>query len=1096
MVYACSVYNCAKQRETDSNISLHKLPRDSIMRDRWIEVMRCENFEPTQYTKICSKHFTPDSYVTNSRSSIKRLKKDAVPSIFDFPNHLMTRTTPRKLPTSKLQPQNIEIENEDESDEHTVIKNDKAFAETPVKKKRTSYVGDFKKLFYSTDDDGYQIIMNNMLTTKQEQIRKLQQYNRQLLKRVSNLNTSLKNLKRQQMIDNNSSLELSDTIPVARNASKTDEFDDYTLDSIDFSTDSEKNSFENFPLLKEKSTNCIYEEKNNIEIKNNFQVENENDTLDQSKTHDSEHEDIKRYLAQLMIIKQKWEEIKLKKDLLQKELYNSYTEDNIEKLSRILNEKENNSENVPDYLKQKDIVIIQLKDQDIISLYENHNIASMYNKLPDLIDENPSMHSLGDDNLFDCDYCPQIFSNRDTLEVHLKSHDYKIFYFCDDCGSEFANIDAKQAHEITCIKKLICRYCDITLNTKEKKRQHEQNHCDTIFGQICDMCGNKFKYQGTLNQHIKTQHTSWKNVFECPECSEIFAFKQQLNNHLKLFHTPSLTYLCEECGADFKNLSSLRHHQIRNHQSTDNERKSSVCDKLLSSYKSSKHKRIHNKPYTIQCPHCDKMFKNTSTLKPHVILHEDQQQYFCDTCGVGFNHHDELRLHMNIHKKSDSSAPEDYSCQICSEKFPNNSMLVSHRNEIHRNDKHYTCHICYRLMMSMRSLEWHMLYIHNEKPTGITLDDSKNSVNMERHSCIHCDKTFKTAKILITHIKNIHLKNKIIQCLDCGLNFKSKIRLRYHMMAVHNRLKGTTKCSQCSKRFLNQSRLKVHMISHSKEQPYMCEICGTRLKTKIHLLNHHQNQHGDDQPLQCRYCECRFKQMGALVNHERIHINEQPYSCIICEQRFKSFDDKKRHEEGHENRDGAGSQKIVADGNVENSKNQDEQVPKSENDLLEQEYQAIDDHLTDQHNEYDSQYDVIQTIEFDEQKIDNENQDYIQELNQEHIQDIQQEIDEEIDNIAEHEYIDEIGLYDDEEENLEHQQWQHERETEINNDYEQKYKHEYELLPGEAFEVPEVIMNMEDETVYSEEVMTDNIENVKITTNHTVQTESSIHIQQ
>ncbi|KAK0088745.1 hypothetical protein PV325_010852 [Microctonus aethiopoides] len=1029
------------------------------MRDRWIEAMRCENFQPTQYTRICSKHFTPDCYVSKSPGSKKLLKKDAVPSIFDFPIHVIKGTTPRKLSESRLQPQNIEVQNENEPDKHTVTTNDKIFTEPLVNKKKASYVGNFKKRSYSTKDNRYKFMMNWVLTMKQKQIRKLQQHNRQLLKKVSNLNNSLKNLKRQQMINNNRSSELHGTIPVTRNTSETDEFDDGTLDSINFSSDSEENSFENFVPLKEKSTNCIDEEKDNIEMKNNFQVENENDILEQNKIHDDEHEDTKRYLAQLMIIKQKWEAIKLKKDLLQKELDNSYIGDNIEKLSRILGEKENNLEEFQDYLKQKDIVIAQLKDQDIISLYENRNITSTHNKLPDLIDENP-LDSLDDDNFFDCDYCPQIFSTRGTLEVHLKSHDYKIFDFCEDCGSEFANNKAKQTHDITCKKKLLCRYCNIMLYTKERKQQHEQYHCDIIFGQICDICGNRFKSQGTLNQHISTRHTSWKTVLKCPKCPEIFASKQKLTNHVKLVHTSSQTYLCEKCGDDFNSLASLRHHRIGNHKSTNNEHESPVCHKLLPSYNSS---------YTMQCPYCDKMFEKESTLKRHIILHEDhQRQYLCDTCGVSFNHPYKFRLHMNIHGKSDS-ALEECSCPICPKKFPNYSMLVLHQDSVHKDDKQYTCHICNKPMLSIKSLKWHMSYTHNETPTGIALDNSKNSVKLKRLSCNHCDKTFKTAKILRAHIKKTHSESNLVKCLECDLRFMSEVRLRHHMMIVHDQLEDTIK--------------------------YMCDICDTNLKTKIRLIKHHQDQHSDERPLQCRYCEWRCKQISALVYHERIHTNELPYSCIVCEQRFKYFNDKQKHEEKHESLDGAGFEMIVADGNIENSKNQDEEVSASENDLLEQKYQAIDDNLTDQHDEYDSQYNGKQIIEFEEQEINNENQHHIQELDQEYMQDIQQEIDEEVDNKTENEYIDEIGLYD-EEENLEHQQWQYERETDTNNDYKQEYKHEYELLPGETFEASEVIMNMEDETVYTEEVTTDNIENAEMTAKQTVPTETVVHMQQ
>ena len=69
--------------------------------------------------------------------------------------------------------------------------------------------------------------------------------------------------------------------------------------------------------------------------------------------------------------------------------------------------------------------------------------------------------------------------------------------------------------------------------------------------------------------------------------------------------------------------------------SVNNKKECKECHKMIPVYSMSKHMHTH-KAYTIKCPHCDKMFKNTSTLKQHVRIHEDQRQYKCDMCGVGF----------------------------------------------------------------------------------------------------------------------------------------------------------------------------------------------------------------------------------------------------------------------------------------------------------------------------------------------------------------------------------------------------------------------------------------------------------------------------
>ena len=134
---------------------------------------------------------------------------------------------------------------------------------------------------------------------------------------------------------------------------------------------------------------------------------------------------------------------------------------------------------------------------------------------------------------------------------------------------------------------------------------------------------------------------------------------------------------------------------------------------------------------------------------------------------------------------------------------------------------------------------------------GITRNES-GLPEKKRVSCYHCNKTFKTELILRTHIKNTHMEKDPLKCTDCEGIFNSEVRLRHHLMVVHNRLEGTLACPHCPKRFVNQLRLKTHMISHSEERPYTCEICGFNLKTKIQLIKHHQNRHSDERPLQCK----------------------------------------------------------------------------------------------------------------------------------------------------------------------------------------------------------------------------------------------------
>lgn len=73
-------------------------------------------------------------------------------------------------------------------------------------------------------------------------------------------------------------------------------------------------------------------------VKEEITKEDDKMEVTQEKAYDNTEE----YLARLSKLKQKWEEAKRKKESLQKELDESSTEGDLEKLARILGEKEKN----------------------------------------------------------------------------------------------------------------------------------------------------------------------------------------------------------------------------------------------------------------------------------------------------------------------------------------------------------------------------------------------------------------------------------------------------------------------------------------------------------------------------------------------------------------------------------------------------------------------------------------------------------------------------------------------------------------------------------------------------------------------------------
>ncbi|XP_021060924.1 THAP domain-containing protein 2 [Mus pahari] len=82
----CAAAGCAATYNKHINISFHRFPLDPKRRKEWVRLVRRKNFVPGKHTFLCSKHFEASCFDLTGQT--RRLKMDAVPTIFDFCTHI------------------------------------------------------------------------------------------------------------------------------------------------------------------------------------------------------------------------------------------------------------------------------------------------------------------------------------------------------------------------------------------------------------------------------------------------------------------------------------------------------------------------------------------------------------------------------------------------------------------------------------------------------------------------------------------------------------------------------------------------------------------------------------------------------------------------------------------------------------------------------------------------------------------------------------------------------------------------------------------------------------------------------------------------
>ena len=316
-----------------------------------------------------------------------------------------------------------------------------------------------------------------------------------------------------------------------------------------------------------------------------------------------------------------------------------------------------------------------------------------------------------------------------------------------------------------------------------------------------------------------------------------------------------------------------------------------------------------------------------------ITTHTGRTFYQCDVCKKAFQTEEAWHQHGILHVK------KPFKCLECDRAFKTESDRNMHLL-IHKclpdDDGLYRCDQCDKVYKSQRTLNDHLIR-HTGQRFPCTLCDSilvsKRGLNdhvrklhshgtkpqtknclVQRLKCNLCEKSYKHRDDLKVHLL-WHSGQRPYECNVCLKKFYSRKILRRHCSYVHDKVKRYQvqrfQCNICDKRFTNSTSVKRHMYVHSAEKPFKCSVCPKGYTNKA-LLNQHLVSHSEQKGFPCHVCKRVFNWKYDLKKHSWQHTTERPYRCAVCKKGFVQRHFLKKHieKQGHTQNTDSSLQKV------------------------------------------------------------------------------------------------------------------------------------------------------------------------------------------
>lgn len=235
-------------------------------------------------------------------------------------------------------------------------------------------------------------------------------------------------------------------------------------------------------------------------------------------------------------------------------------------------------------------------------------------------------------------------------------------------------------------------------------------------------------------------------------------------------------------------------------------------------------------------------------------------------------------------------------CHDCGNNFKSKCKLRVHWKKVHLHEA-LICPVCKRMFKSFKAF-------HRHRKSGSKSCKVAADIQIEgqgRSRVFHCKEcSYKTSRIkdIQTHLV-IHSGDRPFLCDLCSRSFTQQSSLQAHKESTHKEYKVQITCQYCGKFVRGRTNVYRHLKTHTDNQHH-CQVCNKVLQSKKSLQTHMQRHSGVKQ-YTCEICAKSFFTGAELCNHKRmIHMKGKYwYYCDTCEYKSIRSEKVKKHKLRH-----------------------------------------------------------------------------------------------------------------------------------------------------------------------------------------------------